>query len=129
MNPLEVVGAVLLLVGAAVFVVGAIGLLRLPDALARLMPITLVGTVGVLLILSGVWCFHPGWWAAVKVAAIGILLPLTSSAGASALARAAYMRGPVMEPAFDHLAEHQRAERSTRQQNGDEPDEVAEPGG
>ncbi len=110
MTILEGIGTVLVIAGAATFVVGAIGLFRLPDALARLMPVALVGSVGVLLVLAGAWCFHPGWWAALKVVAVGVLLPLTSSAGNTALARATYMRGAPVAPVVDHLAEHQQAE-------------------
>ncbi|EME62214.1 monovalent cation/H+ antiporter subunit G [Rhodococcus ruber BKS 20-38] len=50
---LEVVGHILILLGSAVCLAGAIGVVRFRDTLARMHPATMPQVVGVLLVLSG----------------------------------------------------------------------------
>ncbi|WP_174561832.1 monovalent cation/H(+) antiporter subunit G, partial [Rhodococcus triatomae] len=53
MNANEIVGAVLLVAGALVFAAGALGLLRLPDAYARISAITTASGLGISLLILG----------------------------------------------------------------------------
>ncbi|KOS57235.1 monovalent cation/H(+) antiporter subunit G [Rhodococcus sp. CSLK01-03] len=50
---LEVVGQILILVGSAVCLAGAIGVVRFRDTLTRMHPATMPQVVGVLLVLAG----------------------------------------------------------------------------
>ena len=50
---LDVVGAVLLLLGALLCLAGAIGLMRFPDTLSRLHAATKPQTLGLILVLTG----------------------------------------------------------------------------
>lgn len=82
-----------LLVGGAFCVVGAVGMLRMPDFYTRVHAASLVDTLGAGFILFGLLLQAGFTLVAVKLLFIGALLLFTSPTGTHALARAAYERG------------------------------------
>jgi multicomponent K+:H+ antiporter subunit G len=94
MNPLlEIVVSVLLLVGGFFTLVGAIGLVRLPDFFMRLHAPTKATTLGVggMLLASIVWSL--GGDPSLKELLITLFLFVTAPVSAHLLARAALNRG------------------------------------
>lgn len=90
---MTVLGMVLLVAGALVFAGGALGLVRLPDAYARISAVTTASGLGITLVIVGVWCIQPGVRSAVY-AVLAILINLaTSAVGGNAVGRSAYLAG------------------------------------
>jgi multicomponent Na+:H+ antiporter subunit G len=88
-----------LVAGVAFCVVGAIGLIRMPDLYTRMHAASVTDTLGAGLILLGL-VFQAGFTlVTAKLLMIGMLLLLTSPTATHALARAAFVRGvmPVLE--------------------------------
>ena len=84
----------LLLAGGAVFcVIGAIGLLRMPDLYTRIHAASLIDTLGAGLILAGLMLQAGLTLVSVKLLAIALLIFFTSPTATHALARAAMTRG------------------------------------
>jgi multicomponent Na+:H+ antiporter subunit G len=106
MTLLEVLGQVLVVLGALVCAVAGLGLRRLRDVYARLAAVAKAAGLGVSLILIGVFCLEPGSINAVKLAVAVMLQLMTSAVGSLVLARAAYVTGSPMyrhEEGFDEL--------------------------
>lgn len=83
----------LLAAGGLACVVGAFGMLRLPDFYTRLHAASLAETLGAGGILAGLM-LQSGWsLVTVKLAFLGLLIFFTSPAATHALARAALGRG------------------------------------
>jgi len=81
----------LLLIGAAFLLLGALGLVRMPDVYNRIQAGTKSVTLGAVSFLLGVALLHPSWWA--KVLCIAGFILFTSPVGSSTIARAAYLAG------------------------------------
>jgi multicomponent Na+:H+ antiporter subunit G len=81
----------LLLAGALLSLLAALGLLRMPDVYNRIQAATKASTLGVILILAGVGLLQPGWWP--KLVAITGFILFTSPVGSSTLARAFHRAG------------------------------------
>ncbi|MGB0721245.1 MAG: monovalent cation/H(+) antiporter subunit G [Gammaproteobacteria bacterium] len=96
----------LLLVGAVISFLGALGLVRMPDAYNRIQAGTKAATLGALCIILGVGLLNPDWWAKLLVLA-GLIL-FTNPVGSSTIARTLYRAGlrPWQRPA-------RRAEQAT----------------
>ena len=88
----------LLAAGGFFCVVGALGMLRMPDFYTRVHAASVVDTLGAGLILAGLLLQATEALVAVRLVIIGLLLYFTSPAAAHALARAAMLRGlaPVL---------------------------------
>ncbi|MEL0108211.1 MAG: monovalent cation/H(+) antiporter subunit G [Rhodospirillaceae bacterium] len=84
----------ILLIGGSVFtLIGAIGMLRLPDVFARMHGASLIDTMGVLLILLGL-AVQAGWTiVTIKLALITVFVFFTSPTATHALAQAALWGG------------------------------------
>lgn len=79
--------AVLLLAGGALFfTAGTVGLLRFPDVACRLHALTKADNVGLGLLLAGLAVRADGVVVAVKLAAIWVLVLLSSTTTAQLLA-------------------------------------------
>lgn len=92
----EIVAAILLLSGATISLIAAIGVARLPDAFLRMHAATKAGVVGAGLTLLGVaFAFDTGeaWF---RVTLIVIFLLVTVPISSHALGRAAYVGGAPM---------------------------------
>lgn len=92
----EILAAFFLLGGAAVALVAAIGVVRLPDAFLRMHAATKAGMVGTGMILLGAgFAFGtPEGW--MRVALILVFLLVTTPVASHALGRAAYIGGTPM---------------------------------
>lgn len=88
---MTIVGNLLLVLGASFCVLGALGLLRMPDVYNRLQAGTKAVTLGSLAILLGVAFRQPDWWP--KLLMIAFFILLTNPIGSSTIARALYRTG------------------------------------
>lgn len=82
---------IFLLIGAAFALLGALGLIRMPDVYNRIQAGTKAVTLGALAFLIGVGLLHPEWWA--KLVCIGGFVLFTSPVSSSTIARALYLSG------------------------------------
>ncbi len=91
-------GWTLMILGAALLAVAALGLLRLPDALSRQHAATKAATLALGLMLAGLGLLQAsfGWW--IRIGALVALLVLTLPVASHALARAAASRPGGEEP-------------------------------
>jgi multicomponent Na+:H+ antiporter subunit G len=90
---LDALSWVLLVTGGAFCVVGALGLVRMPDFFTRMHAAGVVDTLGAGLMLAGLIVQAGFTLVTVKLIAIGLLFLLTSPAATHALAQAALARG------------------------------------
>ena len=100
----EIVSVALLGIGAAFMVLAAIGIVRMPDFLARLQVTSKASTLGIICMLIGV-AVHFGA-ASVVLRALGVIafIGLTTPLAAHAIARAGYRAGvKVQEGTIDEL--------------------------
>jgi multicomponent Na+:H+ antiporter subunit G len=89
----DALSGLLLATGGLACLVGALGVLRMPDFYTRVHAASVLETLGAGGLLLGA-LLQAGWsLAAVKLAIIGLLLFFTGPAAAHALARAALGRG------------------------------------
>ncbi len=103
----DLLGAILIVLGALFFVAGTVGLLRFPDVYARLHAPTKADNVGLGLMLAGLVLWH-GWSpVSAKLVLIWLLILPASGLGAHLIARNARQRGVLTggEPARDANAE------------------------
>ena len=106
---MTVIGDLLLLLGASFCLLGALGLLRMPDVYNRLQAGTKAVTLGSLALLLGVAFRHPDWWP--KLLMIASVILLTNPIGSSTIARALYRSGvrPWRKPAASAQADGREA--------------------
>ena len=106
MNTVELAGDLLMLAGALVFLLGAVGMLRLPDLYSRLSGVTISGASGTALILVGLLLHQPSWVNLLKIGLALVIQLATTAVGGSAMARAGYLTGSPQAEAtlFDDLA-------------------------
>ncbi len=144
---LQIVGAVVLLLGTFVCMFGAVGLLRLPNFFARTHGASITDTLGALLCILGMLIFTFGMdeplkfnlLVVVKLISIAVFLLVTSPISGHALTRAAYRKGlggdgaPDLETVKDlPVGIHGSADCTERLENGvewlpwDKRDEKAE---
>jgi multicomponent Na+:H+ antiporter subunit G len=97
---------IFLLTGAAFSLLGALGLLRMPDVYNRIQAGTKAVTLGALSLLLGIGLLYPGWWS--KLLVIALLILITNPLGSSTIARALLMAG--IEP-------WKKPERETAEEN------------
>lgn len=85
---MELAGAIIVLTGSVFLLLGAIGVLRMPDSFNRIQAGTKASTLGTLLSLAGFIFIMPAWWGKLLVLIIFIIL--TNPVSSHVLARAAY---------------------------------------
>lgn len=85
------IGDLLLLLGASFLLLGALGLVRMPDVYNRIQTGTKAVTLGALSVLLGIALIQPGWWA--KLLCIGGFILFTNPVGSSTIARALFIAG------------------------------------
>ena len=86
---LEFVAGACLLAGAAFLVIGAVGLVRLPDFFTRIHATGVIDTLGVALTFAGLLLLAGWTLPAVKLVLILCFMLLTGPTAAHALAKAA----------------------------------------
>lgn len=102
------ISGVLLAAGSAFVIIGAFGVLRMPDLFTRMHASSVTETLGMILVIAGLM-FYAGWTLATfKLFAIALFLLFTAPVASYAMANAAIMSG--VEPA---LAPEQDEETST----------------
>ena len=82
---------IFLLIGGAFALLGALGLLRMPDVYNRIQAGTKAVTLGALCFLLGVGLLYPQWWA--KLLCIAGFILFTNPVGSSTIARSLYVAG------------------------------------
>lgn len=87
----ELVGSIIIFIGAVFLFSAGLGLLRMPDAFTRIQAGTKASTLGNTLVLSGVAVCHPGW--GLKLLVIVYFVLMTNPVSSHAIARAAYKIG------------------------------------
>jgi multicomponent Na+:H+ antiporter subunit G len=108
----ELVGAILVLIGAFFHFSAGLGMLRMPDAYTRMQAGTKASTLGNTLVVSGLAFYHPGW--SLKLLILVYFVLMTNPVSSHALARAAHLIGVPMAPGtrIDALREARRRPRS-----------------
>lgn len=84
----EIIGSLLVLLGAIFLFSAGLGLLRMPDVFTRIQAGTKASTLGNLLVLTGLAVYHPGWGFKLLIVAYFVLM--TNPLSSHALSRAAY---------------------------------------
>jgi multicomponent Na+:H+ antiporter subunit G len=88
---IDIIGAVLVVLGTVFLALGGLGLIRMPDAFNRIQVGTKTTTLGTMLTLGGVACLHPDW--SLKLLLICLFMLFTNPLSSQVLARAAHRRG------------------------------------
>jgi multicomponent Na+:H+ antiporter subunit G len=107
MNVLDVIAAVLIVTGAALGLLGGIGVVRLPDVYARMHAATKPPTLGLVLVAAGA-ILQVEELADVSLLVLVVMLQfLTAPVGAHLVGRAAYTSGVAKSPdtVIDELAD------------------------
>jgi multicomponent Na+:H+ antiporter subunit G len=91
--------ALLLVAGALFCLLGAVGIIRMPDLFTRLQAATKTGTLGVGFILVGVAVHFGDLGVSVRAVLVIAFLFLTAPVAAHVIARAAYF---VQTPLWEH---------------------------
>ena len=86
---LDILSWALIVIGSVFSVVGAFGLLRLPDFYTRLHAAGITDTLGAWALMGGILLQTESWLVAVKLVLIVVFLFFTSPTATHALARAA----------------------------------------
>jgi multicomponent Na+:H+ antiporter subunit G len=106
-----VIGELLALLGALLVLLSAIGIVRLPDVLARLHALAKASTLGLLLLLAGAAANLNDLNDLTSVVLAAILHLLASPAGSNMISRAAYLAEGLPDGAID---EHPDARTRSR---------------
>jgi multicomponent Na+:H+ antiporter subunit G len=102
----DVAGTVLIVLGAVVFALAGVGVLRLPDLYSRISAITTAAGLGVSLIVLGVVLHEPSVINALKGLLAIVVNVATAAVGGHALGRSGYLTGAPLSDRthFDDLA-------------------------
>lgn len=92
----DVISAALMLVGALSCLLGALGLVRLPDLPGRMQAATKPQTLGLLLILAGT-ALRVEMESAVTLVLVGLFQVITAPVISQLLGRSAYVGGSVRQ--------------------------------
>ncbi len=93
----ELVGSILILLGALFLFSAGLGMLRMPDTYTRIQAGTKASTLGNMLVLIGIAVYQPGW--SLKLLMIVYFILMTNAISSHALARAAHAIGIPMTDA------------------------------
>ena len=85
---MDLVGAIITLMGSLVLLIASIGLIRMPDVYNRLQVGTKATTLGTILSLIGLVFLMPGWWG--KLILLIFFVMMTNPVSSHVLARASY---------------------------------------
>lgn len=106
MSALDVIGAVLLLTGVSLVLLGAIGLHRFDDVFARMHAATKPATLGIVLTMTGAALVVADLRLSVTLMLVAMLQFITAPVGAHMVGRAAYRTGTLLSArtSVDELA-------------------------
>ncbi len=85
---MEIVSYVFMIIGGLFYLLGGLGILRMPDTFDRIQAGTKATTLGAFTLLLGIGIANPDWL--LKVFLIIVFIALANPVGSSALAKAAY---------------------------------------
>ncbi|KLO21974.1 cation:proton antiporter [Marinitoga sp. 1197] len=88
---MTIIGYVFMIIGALFYVLGGLGLYRMPDVYNRLQAATKATTLGTFSLVLGVGIAQPQWF--IKTLLIVVFLTITNPVGSSVLAKASYIYG------------------------------------
>ena len=91
---IEVLASVLLIAGSVIVLIGAIGMIKLPDFYCRLHAAGVIDTMGAWLVLGGLLLLSGNLVNGFKVGMIGVLLFFIAPVVSHAIARAAIEHEP-----------------------------------
>ncbi|PWK68994.1 monovalent cation/H(+) antiporter subunit G [Aminobacter sp. AP02] len=92
----ELIGSIVVLVGAFFLFSAGLGLLRMPDTFTRIQAGTKASTLGNILVLAGLGIYHPEW--ALKLLIIAYFVLMTNPLSSHALSRVAHAIRTPMAP-------------------------------
>ncbi len=104
-------------VGSFFAIVGAIGIVRLPDIFSRMHGVGIVDTLGIMLILCGLMFQAEEWIVVVKLGMILVFIFFTSPTTTFALARAAIYGGVTPGPTSEELSEARKHQKEAGPSN------------
>lgn len=104
-----------IIAGSFFAIVGAFGIVRLPDVFSRMHGAGIVDTLGIMLILIGLMFQADEAIVVIKLALILLFIFFTSPTTTFALARAAIHGGVTPGPTAEELAEAQKAKPKNKQ--------------
>ena len=93
MNPIDILSALFLAAGGVFCVIGAVGMLRMPDFFTRMHAASVIDTLGAGLIIVGLLLQSGFTLASVKLLILGVLIFFSSPTASHSLANAALGRG------------------------------------
>jgi multicomponent Na+:H+ antiporter subunit G len=96
-----VIGELLALIGALLVLLSAVGVVRLPDVLARLHALAKASTLGLLLLLAGAAANLSDFNDLTSIVLAAILHMLASPPGSNMVSRAAYLAQGLPDGAID----------------------------
>lgn len=108
---LDILSWVCLMGGVAFALIGAVGMLRLPDVFARMHAAGVIDTLAAGLVLLGLTLQAPTWLVAAKLLLIYVFILFTSPTATHALARGALLGG--VEPMLGDPTTSRRGEPSS----------------
>lgn len=91
MEILSIIGSLVTLLGAFFLLLGALGIVRMPDSYNRIQAGTKATTLGTLLFLLGIGIYNPVWFPKLIVLILFILF--TNPVSSHVLARSAHSIG------------------------------------
>ncbi len=126
MGVFELIEHTLILAGAGLILLAAIGILRMPDLLIRMHATTKAATLGSALMVAGVAVHFESVQVGTRALAVIVFLLITAPVAAHMLARAAYFLGVPLwrHTAIDELGSHY--DRETHELTAAEEEELAE---
>jgi multicomponent Na+:H+ antiporter subunit G len=121
----EIIESVLLLVGAGLILLAAIGVVRMPDLLIRLHATTKAATLGSALMVAAVAVHFGSVQVVTRAIAVIVFLLITAPVAAHMLARASYFLGVPLwrRTVIDELGSHY--DRETHELTAAEEEELA----
>lgn len=90
---MELIGSIVTLTGSIVLLLGALGIVRMPDVYNRMQAGTKATTLGTILFLIGISLGHAECGCFGKIAILIVFVLATNPVSSSALARAAHSAG------------------------------------
>jgi multicomponent Na+:H+ antiporter subunit G len=85
---MEIVSYIFLVIGGLFYLLGGLGILRMPDTFNRIQAGTKATTLGAFALLIGVGIMNPDWL--LKVGLIIVFIAISNPIGSSVLAKATY---------------------------------------
>lgn len=122
----DIFTALLWIAGSAFALLGALGLLRMPDVFTRMQASTKASTLGLACLLIGAALQFGDFASFIRIASIGAFILLTTPVAAHVIARAAYLAdvplwdGTVLDERRAELADRAPTERHDSSTDADD---------